>query len=376
MNPRQMVRYFGPPCLLCFVAWGQSAPLRLGPFHPTKSSTVEFTVTPVGTVPADSLSSLNLRSTVSDGGRYTLLLDLQSLQRTKYNRFVFDIFLTSSKGQPNVLRFTVAEDATGTFCDQDAGVPFHISTAAGDDAGSISVPLHPSYRSECLSVKPSAAPMLIELGGPLAKEITITSGFESLQTTLTGASVRADCTHCWRSPPTATIPNMPLAPQSSAILTVSLQANTLYALFAKAMILKPDKSQDQLYVHVESTPDHGGTPTFQEFTIPVRFTPPLTALLICIVVGAVFGAWLGWLVLRVTPNAPTRSFLSAATYVSVAVSALVWLLAAVAFSMTDTSVVIGGFSLDPGQLVPAFLIAVLVAGGTPLVNRVKEVWGK
>jgi hypothetical protein len=129
-------------------------------------------------------------------------------------------------------------------------------------------------------------------------------------------------------------------------------------------------------VHVESTPDHGGTPTFQEFTIPVRFTPPLTALLICIVVGAVFGAWLGWLVLRVTPNAPPRSFLSAATYVSVAVSALVWLLAAVAFSMTDTSVVIGGFSLDPGQLVPAFLIAVLVAGGTPLVNRVKEVWGK
>jgi hypothetical protein len=369
-------------CYLCLFLLGDCAALsqpvllRLGPFHPTKSSTVEFTVTPAGTVPAASLGALNVRSTQSDSGQSTLLLDLQSFRRSKFNRFVFDIYVNAPNEQQTVPKYAIAEDATGSFCDQDTAVPFHNLSKAGDDIGSISVPLHPSYGSDCLSMKLPDSPLPVELGGPAANEVTITSNFDNLQTTLTAASVRTDCPPCWHSPPAATVSQASLAPQRSGTLTLSLHANTLYTLFAKAMIMKPDKSQDQLYVRVDSVPDQGGTPTSQEFPVPVRFTPPLTALLICIATGAVFGAWLGWLILRITPNASPRSLLSPATYVSVGVAALVWLLAAAAFSMTNTSVVIGGFSLDPGQLVPAFLIATLVAGGTPLINRVKDVWGK
>jgi hypothetical protein len=365
------VRYLGLFCLGGSAAVSQPVPLRLGPFHPTKSSTVEFTVTPAGTVPANALSSLNLRSAPSENGRSTLLLDLQSLSRLKFNRFGFDIYVNGPEGsQGGVPKYVIAEDATGTFCDQSAAVPFHNLTAAGDDVGSISLPLHPSYGSDCLALKLAESPLPVEVAGPSSKAITLTSNFDSLQTTVTSAEVRAECSLCWDSAPVAAVPAAPLAPQASATLTLSLQANKLHALFGKAMIMKPDKSQDQLYLTVHSIADQGGTLTSQEFPVAVRFTPPWWLLVICVLVGAGFGAWLGCMIV---PAA--GPFLSKATAVSLIIAVIVYLFALIAFFETDTRMVIGGFSLDPSQIIPAFLLAVLMAGGTPVLNRIRQVWG-
>jgi hypothetical protein len=57
---------------------------------------------------------------------------------------------------------------------------------------------------------------------------------------------------------------------------------------------------------------------------------------------------------------------------SVATAGIVELFGLVLFNNTNTSVVVFGFSLDPSQVAPAFLVAILVAGGPPVVSKVSE----
>jgi hypothetical protein len=57
---------------------------------------------------------------------------------------------------------------------------------------------------------------------------------------------------------------------------------------------------------------------------------------------------------------------------SVATAVLVELFGLVLFNNTNTSVVVFGFSLDPTQVVPALLVAILVAGGPPVASKISE----
>jgi hypothetical protein len=370
------MRLFGIVVVLfsCRGMLGQDISLRFGVVHPTKTVTVEFTVISAGTVPAEAMAALNVQEVQTDSHNHTLLVDLQSLKRGKFDRFTIDVYLRKAqKPGEAVSKFVVAEDPTGSFRDQRAPVPFYVVTATGDDPGTVSLPLHSAYGSDNLSIKPNESPLPVGLGGPSMKNIPVTSNLDNLRTTVNSVSLRSECVPCWRSL-SASIVQGTLSPQGTTSLSLSLHPNSLVTLFSKAMIMKPDKSQDTVLVDVSSTSEQGGAASPQEFSIPIRFTPSWLALSVCVFLGAGLGAFLGWLIVSSTPGA--APFVGKTTIAAVGMAFVVWLVSLTAFSLTDTRVVIGGVSLDPTQLIPAFLISLFAAGGTPVTDRIQRVWSK
>jgi hypothetical protein len=143
--------------------------------------------------------------------------------------------------------------------------------------------------------------------------------------------------------------------------------------FAKSLFsLKSSEAHDQLLLSVSSVAEQGGLIMPQEFSIPVRFTPPALFLLLAVLIGAILGALLH-LGIAPAPAAvppPKPAIIQVAIMVFLAV--VVWIFALVLYSYTETRVTIFGFTLDPSQIVPAGLIALLAAGGPSVVAKIKE----
>jgi hypothetical protein len=62
--------------------------------------------------------------------------------------------------------------------------------------------------------------------------------------------------------------------------------------------------------------------------------------------------------------------------VAILISLVVWVLALVLYSYTETRITVFGFGFDPSQVVPAALITFLVAGGPAVLGKIKEALGK
>jgi hypothetical protein len=185
--------------------------------------------------------------------------------------------------------------------------------------------------------------------------------------------------------------------QGSTSLIISVRPNTLRAFLGTVFSLNRDVPHDNLLITLSSSSEQGGLPTPQEFDVPVRFAPTALYLLAAALAGALLGGTLRLLMPLPQPAQPSQpaqppppvpppsppvgTKVRILHYLkeygtSIGLSFVVWLLMLMLYSYVATGVKLFGFDLDPSQLVPAGLITVLVAGGPPVVAKIKEALGR
>jgi len=367
------------PASLCA---GQIA-IQVSSLQPTTTSSVNFTVQDWGSITGADLEHLSTQTFQSDQQSFTVNVDTGSFSRDKVNRFQFDLYVQKA-GASGAEHFHVYEDPVGVFVDYIAQIGVSIKSAGTADSANLTdIPIHAQYEGDIFSRTGSANPIQVELGTSSQINIPIVSNLTNLQASINSVTIASTtCTKCWQGQLTATYDST-VQPSGPSALILTVQPNTLYALYASAFAVDPHKSQDTLAVYVTSTPGQGGLPSLpQKIEIPVRFSPSFLYLASAVILGSL----IGFGVRRLIPAAASDAAASAAAVpamgrfprwardllLSVATAVIVELFGLVLFNNTNTSVVVFGFSLDPSQVAPAFLVAILVAGGPPVVSKISE----
>ncbi|HUD73979.1 MAG TPA: hypothetical protein VMQ76_02830, partial [Terracidiphilus sp.] len=272
----------------------------------------------------------------------------------------------------------------GVFVDYIAPIGISIKSADNVDSGSLTgIPIHAQYEGDVFSRTGRGDPIPVELGTSSQINIPIVSNLTNLQASINAVTISsATCTKCWQGQLTATYDST-VQPSGASALILTVQPNTLYALYASAFAVDPHKSQDTLAVYVTSTPGQGGLPSLpQKIEIPVRFSPSFLYLASAVILGSLIGFGIRRLIPATAPDAAAGTAAAPATgrfprwardlILSIATAVIVEIFGLVLFNNTNTSVVFFGFSLDPSQVAPAFLVAILVAGGPPVVSKISE----
>lgn len=371
-----MAGLFGPSSLLAATPglWIPYASVQ-----PTPSSSVSFSFQDSGPVTQESLYQISPRTIQSDNRTFNVIVDANSFLRNKANDFQFSLYVQKT-GESTAESFRVVEGPIGVFTDYLGSLPITIEGGSTLDTATLTgIPIHAQNEGPVFSLG-SGAPFKVTLGGSSRNQIPLTSNLTGLQTTISDVKVvSTSCSGCWLTPPTATT-DPTVQPQGSASLNLTLQPNNLYALFSSAFSLNSSQAHDVLAVYITSTPGQGGLPsqTQPPILVPVRFWPNGIYLAFAVLLGSLFGFGIRCLIPPAAANAPAppapgrfprwaRDLL-----LSIATAAVVEIVGLIIYNPPTTSVVVFGFSLDPTQFAPSLLIAILVAGGPPVVTKITD----
>ncbi len=365
----------------------QNPSLRFDDFPPTRETSVGFSPDLGGPTAESEVDNLSLRRAETPEHKYTLLVDTGSFGRDKWGHFFFVAYVRLASGK-TLQRYRVYEDPVGSFRDSVSSMTFHINGPAGEDVGKINLPLHSDNGSDNVGLVLPKGVQKVSMGGPSILTLGLTNNLGMrVAINETNPSSR-QCANCWLSMSAKPSLNE-LTAQGTTSLTISLRPNTVPAFVGTLFSLNPEESHDKLLISVSSNSEQGGLPTPQEFTIPVRFTPPAPYLLLAALTGALLGGLLHLLMQPLPqpaqpPAQPPRPMSAWAGIqpkarefgVAVLISLLVWVFALMLYSYTETRITVFGFGFDPSQVVPAALITLLVAGGPAVLSKIKEALGK
>ena len=368
---------FAPPRLLAADAGLQIPPVSV---RPPPSSSVNFSFQPSGSVTQDILLQISPLTVQSDNRTFNVLVDTGSFVRNKGNAFQFFLYVQKA-GESGAESFRVVEGPSGVFTDYLGSLPIAItgSTAVLDTATIYGIPLHAQNEGPVFTLG-SGGPFKVTLGRISRNPIPLVSNITGLPVSIDQISVvSTSCSGCWLALPTATTDPI-VQPQGSASLDLTLQPNNLYALFASAFSLNPNQAHDTLAVYITSTPGQGGLSVRQQIEVPVRFTPNPFYLALAVLLGSLIGFGIRRLIPPVAscaadPVQPSQGRLPQWVrdlLLSIATAAVVEIVGLIVYNPPTTSVVVFGFSLDPTQFAPTLLVAILVAGGPPVVSKIKD----
>ena len=360
--------------LLAFpsLALASDITLKFDPTTPVTGTSVGFNVQDYGVLSSAAIANLPLHSQLTQANKYLLMVDTQSFRRDKFQGFSFDAYVkrASDNSALSVYKFTVSEGPTGTFSDFKGPVTAHISGPSGDDFASIEIPQH-SDDSPNLDVDVPKDPYPISMGGSSRMTLGIKSKLSSLHLTV-DRDIKITptiCPDCWGQF-SAKVLHEHLGTDQSTSLIIDAQPNTMAAFKRNSFEFNSGSTQEWLVVTILSAADNGGLEIPQDFRIPIRFTPPKQYLFLSIAVGAAIGCLIGFMISLIAPPRLTMTNVA----VQFAIAIVVWLLALALFA-TKTKVTVFGYDLDPTQIVPAGLIALLAAGGAPLAKKIKDALG-
>ena len=346
--------------------------LTFDPTTPLSGTSVRFTSPTSGVLSNAALADFALTKKPTDLHKYILMIDPHSFHRDKFHRFAFDAYVqeTTDHSALSVHKFSVLEEPIGKFPDFVGDVTAHISGSSGDDIATLRLPQH-SDDSPNLQVAVPTAPYPVPMGHPSRMELGLSSNLATLHLTVDAAVTvtPSKCPECW-NPFNTKVLHDHLGLNQSTSLMIDLQPNTLAIFTRNPLVFDSTSPQDELVLAITSTSDSGGVDIDQEFRIPIRFTPPIPYLLAGILVGALIGAFTRFLMsLR---NPPRLTSIDALIQIITALVA--WVLVFGLFA-TKTKATVLGYDLDPTQLVPAGLIALLVAAGSPFGGKIAGVFG-
>jgi hypothetical protein len=357
--------------------------IQLPSVQPTTTSSVSFSCRDLGSVTPDRLLLVSPRTTQSGQQLFSVTVDTGSFTRDKGNEFQFDIYV-QKVGDSGAERFQIYENPVGIFTDYLASIPITIKAASLLDSATLNaIPIHAEFEGPVFALGGDGKPLEVQLGARSSISIPATSNLNDLQAAIGEVKVvSTSCSRCWLGPITTSYDST-VQPKGSASLNLTLQPNNLYALFESAFSLNPKQSHDVLAVYVTSTPGLGGLPSLpQRIEVPVRFTPSFLYLAFAVILGSL----IGFAVRRLIPDAPSSAAAPAAAppesarfprwgrdlLLSVATAVVVEFVGLILYNPPNTSITVFGFSLDPTQFAPTLLIAILVAGGPPVVARISQ----
>lgn len=303
---------------------------------------------------------------------FQLWVDTESIQPVRFNAFTFTVYLVDARdAAQNAYKFQITGNPTGLFRDVSTKVSFRVRTPAGSYMGAINIPVYNAAKTDVLLTEKQLGPAYVSVSGATQIQIPLRNVPESLPINVTDVAVSEDCPRCWTRISTTVTEKTPfvLSPGTTGRLAVDLAPNTIPALFTGALLIKTDVPHDTLSVVLTYHTVPGGPEKKQTLTANVRFGPGLFGLALALCGGIALGLAARYLLTGKIGkrNEPALHALLAALVLGIVAEFIGIMLTAYG----NSKLVLLGLDIDPRQLFPAFVLAMLVSGGSAIKHWLK-----
>jgi hypothetical protein len=251
-----------------------------------------------------------------------------------------------------------------------------VKNGSSSVTGGILMPVYNATKTNLLLPEEQKEPVYISVSGTNPVQIPIANVADALAISLTEVNVSAHCPGCWTritSPVDGKSP-LQIDPGTTATLPIDLVCNSIPALIQGALMIKPDVPHETLTLTVVYHTVPGGADRKQTISVGVRFGPGLLGLALALIGGIVLGLAARYLLSGTLGVEHERAF-------HAVLSAFVLALIAefVGIMLTtygNSKLVLFGLDIDPRQLLPAFILAILVSGGPAVVSWMRTLFGR
>lgn len=338
---------------------------------------VGFSVLSLGTENRSDFSGPRFLVGQTEDEAFRLYVDVDSIQQVRFNAFTFTAYLErAAAGGQTAYKFQITGNPTGSFRDTPVRVTFHVKLPTTNAAGVILMPVYNATKADLLLVEEQREPSYVSISGSSPVQIRLGNIPDALGISVTDVAVSESCPKCWRRIFSLVNPKNPLNidPGSSAMLPIDLLPNSIPALMQGALLIKSEVPHDTLMVTVTYHTLPGGADKKQSVPFKIRFGPGLLGLALSLCGGIALGLAARYLLTGKLGKDNERAF-------HAILSALVLVLIAefVGVMMTaygNSKLVLFDLDIDPRQLFPAFILAILISGGSAVVSWMKGVFAK
>jgi hypothetical protein len=357
---------------LCVLGRAQLG-LDLGPkvtlsaVHPDANSTVDFDVKALGMVSYASIARDTFSDVSVNRGIYQVELDRSSMQIDVVSRrFGFTLYVNlRSLFQQSAYAYVIEEDCTGVFDDTIQSVNIQIGSDRPPLIGTVSVPLHSQYGA---SNPLQSAPGLQKLhtGSQTVFTFNATSNLNLMGAHMGTPTATISCGSCLQTPIPVQLSTTDLPPGGEFGVTVTTNPNLW-----KAMSASSDATLTVTIPFIAEEQGESGVTAYPTISVPVKFVPPGILLALSVAGGTLLGAFLRMLLAYL----PKRTWDWTQLVLGIVIAVVCWLVAMFAFSGGNSIIKLFDLNFDPSQTFPAFLLCLLVGGGTGLLKLVEEFIG-
>jgi len=350
--------------------------LILDPVNIRQDGVVNFSPLFLGTESRTDFSGQQFSVGQTDDQAFRLCLDLNSIQQIRFNAFTFTAYVVNVKTTNEAFKFQVTGNPTGSFQDTSARVGFHVRTGSSTLTGVIEMPVYNTNKTDQLQVRKQEQPAYVSVSGATPLEIHLDNLGEALPVVVTEAAVTEDCPKCWTKISSGVSDNSPLQLGSGAgaDLPMTLSPNTLPALLRGALVLKPDMPHDTLSITLTYHSIPGGADKKQTIPAKVRFGPGVFGLALALCSGLALGLAARYLLTGRLGSDNERALHAILT--ALVLGLIAEFVGILLTAYGDSRLILLGLDIDPSQLFPAFILAILVSGGTAVVSWIKDLFGR
>ena len=351
--------------------------LALDPVNVRQEGVVTFSVLFLGLDSQSSFPSPRFQLGQTDDQAFRLYVDGDSIQQIRFKAFTFTAYLADPKSTgEKIYKFQITGNPTGSFRDAPVRVSFHVKTSTANATGAILMPVYNAAKTDLLLAEDQKEPAYISVSGTTPIQMRLGNAPDALAIFVTEATVSAGCPTCWTQISSAVSEKKPLLidPGTSVNLPIDLVANSIPALLQGAVLIKPDVPHDTLALTLVYHTVPGGADRKQTIPLKIRFGPGLFGLALALCGGITLGLTARYLLtdkLGKDNERALHAILSALVLGLIAESVGVMMTA-----YGNSKLVLFGFDIDPRQLLPAFILAMLVSGGSAVVSYAKSLFGK
>jgi len=313
----------------------------------------------------------------TDDKSFRLCIDTDSIQQLRFNAFTFTAYLADAKSSPQkVFKFQITGNPSGSFRDAPVRVSFHVKNAAATSAATIQMlPVYNATKTDLLAVDTQKDPEYVS-SDKTPIEIALSNPPDSLAIAVTDVSVTQGCPKCWKRI-TSTVTEkspLPIETGAKANLPIELNANSVPALLHGALVIQPDMPHDTLSLTVTYHTVPGGAERKQIIPYKVRFGPGLLGLSLAVCCGIGLGLAAKYLLTDNVGKKGERVLHAVLT--ALVLGIIAEFIGVMMTSYGNSKLVVFDLDIDPRQIFPAFILAVLVSGGSAVIAWMKGLFGK
>jgi hypothetical protein len=313
----------------------------------------------------------------TDDKSFRLCIDTDSIQQLRFNAFTFTAYLADAKSSPQkVFKFQVTGNPSGSFRDSPVRVSFHVKSAAAASAGIIQMlPVYNATKTDLLLVDDEKEPEYVSTDKtPI--QISLANAPDSLAIAITDVSVTQGCPKCWKHIISTVTDKAPLNIETGtkANLPIELNANSVPALLHGALVIRPDIPHDTLSFTVTYHTVPGGADRKQTIPYKVRFGPGILGLSLAVCCGIGLGLAAKYLLTDSVGKKGERALHAVLT--ALVLGIIAEFIGVMMTSYGDSKLIVFDLDIDPRQVFPAFILAVLVSGGSAVIAWMKGLFGK
>lgn len=351
--------------------------LVLDPVNVRQEGVVSFSSLPLGREVVAGVALAQSLPGETEDQSFRLFIDPGSIQQVRFNAFTFTAHLVRAQSsQAEVYKYQVTGNPAGSFHDSPVRVLFHVKAGTSSLPGSILMPVYNATAADLLGIEKPKELSYVSVSGTTPIWLTLSNVADTLPIAVTDVAVSAGCPTCWTRIDSPVSERAPLTvnPGASAMLPLSVSPSAIPALVQGAMDIKSDVPHDTLALTLTYHTVPGGSERRQTVLAMVRFGPGLLGLALALCGGIALGLTARYLLTGRLGNENERAM--HAISVAVVLGVIAEFIGITLTAYGNSKLILFGLDIDPRQLFPAFVLALLVSGGPALSNWVKETFGK